>query len=532
MSSNSPLPSEPTLTLRPPETGLSSLETCLAQEQELELPVSTTPKDAVSLTSLKGLANQVARALAVYALANFGIRILNFLLLPVFTRFLLPTDYGMMAMAETIAMFLLLVFGLGCEGSIQRLYFQYDGDSGELQRFIGSVLKFTLAMEALAVLLTLTIGSPLLHALAPGFEVPFRYLAWAIATAAATQFIQCRLVLFQAERRPGSFVALAFLSFVLTASITLILIVVARLGVAGMLIGKFSAASIAFGVAIYLAIGAFRTPFDRQKVRAAVAMGATLVPHQLMAGGLIAGDRFILQHYRDLHEVGLYAIAYTFGMIMSLVTMSMNQAWTPVYYDLARSDEGWRRLGRICSELFIGMSAVACFGALIARDFVAHFLNVRYAAAGRVVPWIIGAYLAHAMFSIFILAVMHAKRTQWIMLVSFVALTVNTVFNFALIPVWGMYGAAYATVVAYITEAIVMYFVAQRAYRLNYDLLRMAGGAGIFVLALIVTQIPWAVHNRPIALALTGVACLGLLSILGLKRMVMLLARRAGGLQP
>src|SRR5208337_1958854 len=123
------------------------------------------------------------------------------------------------------------------------------------------------------------------------------------------------------------FVTLAFFSFVLTASITLLLIVAARGGVAGMLIGKFSAALIAFGVAIYLAIGAFRTPFDRQKVRAAVSMGATLVPHQLMAGGLIAGDRFILQHYRGLHEIGLYSIAYTFGMVMSLVTMSLNQAW-------------------------------------------------------------------------------------------------------------------------------------------------------------------------------------------------------------
>ena len=50
------------------------------------------------------------------------------------------------------------------------------------------------------------------------------------------------------------------------------------------------------------------------------------------------------------------------------------------------------------------------------------------------------------------------------MLVSFVAFAFNTALNFALIPRWGMYGAAYATIVAYVIEALVMYFVAQRLY--------------------------------------------------------------------
>jgi O-antigen/teichoic acid export membrane protein len=490
------------------------------------------PADAVSSPNFTGLATRVARASAVYALANFSIRALNFLLLPVYTHFLSPADYGILTMTETVAMFLLLVFGLGFDGSIQRLYFQHAGNADELRRFNSSVLKFMLAMEALVLLLAFTLGPLLLKVLAPNFGVPFRYFACAIATAAATQFVQYRLILFQVERRPGAFAILSFFSFALTASITLVLITIARLGVAGMLVGKLSAALFVFSIAIYFARSAFRTQFDWHKIRETLSMGAMLVPHQLMAGGLIAGDRFILQHYRDLREIGLYAIAYTFGMIMSLVTLSLNQAWMPVYYDLARSDEGQRRLGRICSELFIGMAAVACFGALIAQDFIARFLNERYVTAGRVVPWIIGAYLAHAMFSIFSLAVLQGKRTQWLMLVSFSALTVNTALNFALIPVWGMYGAAYATAAAYVVEAVVMYFVAQRAYRLNYDLRRMTAGSGIFVAALFVTQVPWAVHYRPVVMIIAGITCLGLLSMLGLKRTVMLLVRRTGELRP
>ena len=71
---------------------------------------------------------------------------------------------------------------------------------------------------------------------------------------------------------------------------------------------------------------------------------------------------------------------------------------------------------------------------------------------------------------------------------SFVALLVNTALNFALIPRWGMYGAAYATLVAYVIEALVMYVLAQRTFRLEYDLPRTLAALGVFAMALSATR--------------------------------------------
>ena len=57
---------------------------------------------------------------------------------------------------------------------------------------------------------------------------------------------------------------------------------------------------------------------------------------------------------------------------MPLITMSLNQAWAPVYYDVARrGEEGCHVLGKMCSGLVIVLAAIVCFGALISRDFVA-----------------------------------------------------------------------------------------------------------------------------------------------------------------
>lgn len=472
-----------------------------------------------AVPSVRTVTARILSASAVYGLANLGIRALNFLLLPLYTRFLTPTDYGVITLAETLAAFLLSIVGLGFDASIQRLYFRHVDDPETLSSYVGSVLKFALTLETAFLMLALVTGSWLQHAVSPNASVPFRYVAMAMITAAATQFFGYRLVLYQAEHRPWAYAILALISFGSTASLSVALVVYARRGIAGMLGGKLIAAVICLIVALLLGRYALRSRFHWGYVRETVAMGLPLVPHLLMALGLVTADRFILAHYRDFREVGLYAIAYTLGMIMSLITMSLNQAWAPVYYDMARKGEdGGHVLGQMCSGLVILLAAIACFGALIAQDFVAHFLDHRYDSAGRVVPWIIGAYLAHSLFSMFSLAAMQERKTSLIMGASFAALVVNTVLNFALIPRLGMYGAAYATLVAYVVEALIMYALAQRAYRLNYDLVRMSVAMGVFAAVLSFTQIRWNPPIRPLAMAGAWVVSFGLLAALGLQR--------------
>ena len=434
---------------------------------DVEAAAGVISKPATPL-SARSIAWGVLGASATYGLANFGIRALNFLLLPVYTRYLTPADYGIVTLAETVAAFLVSVIGLGFNASMQRLYFHHVDRAADLQSYIGSVLKAALFVEFAFLALSLTFGSSIQRVLAPHYAVPFRYIGLAITTAIATQLFNYRLVLYQAERKPKVFVLLSFLAFGLTASLCVFFVVVARRGAIGMLTGKLGAALIVAAVAMILVRHALASSFHWSFVRETAAMGLPLVPHLLMALGLVSADRFILEHYRDLHAVGLYSVAYTFGMIMSLVTMSLNQAWAPIYYDLARqSEDGRRVLSQMCSGLIIALAAIACFGSSIARDFIAHFLDRRYAAAGRVVPWIIGAYFAHSLFSMFCLAAMQARRTKVLVWASFLALVLNTLLNFALIPGFGMYGAAYATFGAYVVEAVVMYFLAQRMFRLE-----------------------------------------------------------------
>jgi len=469
-----------------------------------------------TLPGPKTIGMRLLRASSIYGLANLGIRALNFLLLPIYTRYLGPADYGIISLAETLAAFFASIVSMGFDASIQRLYFRHIDDPESLTSYVGTALKFALVAQGMFIVLVLTVGPRLQAALAPSSSIPYRYFGMSMITAMAVQFFNYRLVLYQAEQRPWAYATLALLSFIATASLCVGLVVFAHYGVLGMLGGKLIAASISLVVALVLVAPTFRRKFEWKFVRETVSLGVPLVPHLLMALGLVTADRFILAHYRDLREVGLYTVAYTLGMVMSLITMSLTQAWAPVYYDVANKGEASRPvLARMCSGLVIVLTVIACFGVLIAQPFVSVFLDHRYSIAGQVAPWIIAAYLAHSLFSMLSLACMQARRSKLIMISSFVGLSINTILNFALIPHWGMYGAAYATLVGYALEAAVMYWCAQRSFRLDYDLRRTFTSLAAFAVVLAVTQMRWSPGQRPLMVALAALLSFGTLAALG-----------------
>ena len=73
-----------------------------------------------------------------------------------------------------------------------------------------------------------------------------------------------------------------------------------------------------------------------------------LVPHMLLALGLVAADRLILQRFRSMQEVGVYSLAYTLGMMMFLVTVSVAQAWSPMFYRMASQGDANGRSSGVC----------------------------------------------------------------------------------------------------------------------------------------------------------------------------------------
>jgi O-antigen/teichoic acid export membrane protein len=257
------------------------------------------------------------------------------------------------------------------------------------------------------------------------------------------------------------------------------------------------------------------TRFQWRFVRESLSFGLPLVPHLVMASGLVVADRFILEHYRNLGEVGIYSLAYTFGMVMYLVTQSLSQAWLPMFFELAEKQENRQLLGRVCSGLAVLLIAIACLGILLSPLFVHFGLDYRYRSATRIVPLVVMGYLFHALFSLFDLSILQAKRTTSVFIISLVAFAVNLALNFAMIPRWGMYGAAWATTIAYAVEAVGAFALAQRFFTLPYRVPEILAGTAVAAGALWLTQLTAIMRWHGLALVFSALVALCLLALIG-----------------
>jgi electron transfer flavoprotein alpha/beta subunit len=181
--------------------------------------------------------------------------------------------------------------------------------------------------------------------------------------------------------------------------------------------------------------------------------------------------------------------------------------------------DGWLRGEKGVGVLLV---MIAVFGSLIAQDVVSHFLDHRYSQAGSLIPWIIAGYLFHSIYGILQPSLLQARRVGFLWVVSGAALVANIGLNFFWIPRSGMYGAAYATTVAYLIEAALMYFYAQRVYPLEFSKIRLAAALAIFGGALWVTQVHWQ-GWRLLVFGLTLLGSVAVIVAMGRKEFTSLL---------
>ncbi len=477
-------------------------------------------KTEVAASHAGWIRERLARGTSVYASTYLGLKALGFVILAIYSRFLTPREFGIVSIAESVGVAVAVLAGLGMETGCRRLYFRYSENSKELGSYLSTVLRLSASAGATILATALLLGPWITQRIASGWQVSFYpYLALPILTAIAGQVLACRLVIFQCQERYFAFCAFVGLQSLSTTLLTLLLVVWTHHGALGLLAARALGACLALAAAACISGPLLHTRARWTYVRETLNVSLPLALHGLMALGLIVIDRFILQHYRPLSEVGVYSVAYTIGLIMPAVTVTFNRAWAPLFYSLQRDGERGRKItGTIGADLILLLALIASSGALLAPLFIHVFLDSRYRLAASIAPILLGAYLCHALFVLLQLSLIQARRTGLVTLVSGAALLANILLNFAWIPRNGMTGAAYATLVAYVVELILAAVFAQHVYRIPFGWQRPSLGLLVGAVSIV-----WTRFAPPVTatLALAGlliVMCVAAVSTTLLKQ--------------
>lgn len=444
-------------------------------------PVTQETISASAHHNLRAELRALAKHTSVYGLGNLLSKVVGFVLIPFYTHFLTPADYGTLELLDLSITVFGLVTMMWMNASVVRYYYEYDEEKSR-QEFVSTVLIAASVLGVVAAVSGILFSKELstLVLKSPAF---YRYFWLVFLTFGFSTLNSVSLSLLRAKQRSGVVTALSVVSMVLSLSLNIYFIAVLRFGVAGILLSSLITTALS-GIALTVFnFRGLKLRFSFEKFTAVAHFGAPLLVTSFASFALNFSDRFFLQHFTNVSAVGIYALGYKFGFMLSfLAVQPFDMIWSSRVYEVAKKPNGPALFSRIFRYYTLLLIALALGLSLFIQDAISIVASPAFRAAYKVVPVVALAYVFQGAYRFFVGGIYVKKVTRWVGAISAVSLALNLALNYVLIRPYGGMGAAWATVISFLVMAGLAYLVSDRLYPVPYPV-------GPFLAALVVAVI-------------------------------------------
>jgi O-antigen/teichoic acid export membrane protein len=428
--------------------------------------------------------SQLGRNTMIYTLSSLLQRAVSFLLLPIYTRYLTPADYGVLQLLDITVDIAAILFVAGMTTGLQKYYFAAK-DEAERNTVVSTTFLLELGLATIATI-ALLFAAPLASYI--GLHEPQHVMFVRIAAAnfLLSVLLSVPMLLLQTQKRAGLVLLVSLGKLVLQVVFNLTFLIGFGLGVAGMLYAGFIVnAIVGLSLAAWLirSVGLhFNVPVFHQLRRFGV-------PYQISTAGsfiMVFGDRFFLGHERSISEVGLYGLAYQFGFLFSsLIEGPFHRAWNPIRFqqsDMPRSERD-RLYNRGLRILGAAVALTAAGVVLFTPAIIKIATTPDFHSAAALVPIIIAAYVVQCYTTVVAFGIDVSTQTRYYTYATWASATLIVILYVMLIPPFGGFGAAWATLLAFVARFFLTYRFAQRVWPVSYEwglpLRALAIGTGV-----------------------------------------------------
>jgi len=428
------------------------------------------------------------KASSGYAIGNVARSAALVILTPYLINVLTPEDYGAWAYLEVVIVLLNMLMLAGLDIALMREYWVLD-DEGDRSALFGTILIGVIVWGGLPALALSAASAGVAGSLLPG---PAGVGPWVFMIGWVESILAAFLALFRIRENVLAYVLLSVGRMVLFMGLAIGWIQ-AGYGVSGGLAGRLVASLVILVIALALVsrAGLISVRWDGRLLKRGLRYGLPLLPANLAAYVLFASDRYFLERLAGLESVAVYSFSYKAASILEmLITRPFAADWAARRFKIAGEEDAPLRYSQV---LTLFSFAVVGFGLILLA--VAPFLYRIFAPSIywdglRVVPLILGAYILFGLSYPLNVGIMLKDRTSYLPFIGWAAAGLCLILNLVLIPRYGMFGAAWATIVAYSVNTAGITWASLRIYRVPYSLRQVGlvlgfGGLGYLALKLL-----------------------------------------------
>jgi O-antigen/teichoic acid export membrane protein len=419
------------------------------------------------MTGLGGQIMRLAQHSAIYGLGGLVSRFVALLLLPLYTRYLTPADYGAVETLVALAAILATILRLGIASAFFRFYFD-STDVAHRLRVVRTSFWFTMTMATLGLAVGLALAGQISEWL---FDTDDRatLVRMAFVLLWAQMNFEQMTALFRVEERAVAFTVATLANLVITVTATVVFVVVLDWGATGVVAGNFTGTLAVYGVLLVYRHEQLGLSLDRPLLRRMNRFGLPLVPSMLALWMLNFGDRFFILKLADASEVGVYSIGSRVASAMVLLLTAFRGAWPAFAFSIEDDDRARRAYSYVLTYLLFVASWAALALGLLAPWIVEWLTTPAFYDASDVVALLAFGAVAFGGFIVVSIGLGRTKRTQFNWVVTGSAAIVSVTLNLLLIPPYGIVGAGIANLCAFTVMFLGITWWSQRVFWVPYQ---------------------------------------------------------------
>ncbi|GAA5499535.1 lipopolysaccharide biosynthesis protein [Lactiplantibacillus plajomi] len=444
---------------------------------------------------------------AIFAIGNLGSKMITFLMVPLYTRYLTTAEYGQSDVMWTLVSLLTPILTLSIIDAVFRFSLDEDSDNT-------SVLSNGVIISLVSAVLCLLL-SPILARFHYGIYV----CVLTLASAVESMFQQFARGIGKSKLYASTGIVMS----VITVVSNIIMIVWVGWGLFGYLASMLIAQLGGF-VYLFIALRAWQyIQFSKANMVLAKRMliySIPLIPNAVSWWLSNSANKIFIALMLGAAANGIYAVANKIPSLISVFYTIFTQAWQISAVEEYKSKDVGRFFSTVLNAtlnvLFIGVATLTLFS----KVFVHILSTPAYYSAWQIVPWLSLAVLYSCVSSFIGTVYTSSMKTGQILYTTVAGAVINVLMNLILIPIFGVVGAGAGAAVSFVVVSLLRLRGSQKFVNIKLD------WKILVVSQLLIFIEIWLMHQvkAPLAVAML-ILTVGVLVILNLRPFIPLAAK-------
>jgi len=392
-------------------------------------------------------------------------KVIGLFLMPIFTRYLSPEDYGIMSYTESMAVFMYAFAILSLNSYLLRNYSEISSEI-EKKKFVGNLFVFIISYNVV-VMLVFSVGLSIVFKVMEIQVDFFPYMFLALLTNFFNIFSVIPMALYRIQEKVGKFVRLSLMNTLLQIILSLLLIITFDQGILGRYYGILIVSILFAGVYLNLMRKEVIFNFNYQQIREALKFSLPLVPASISFLLLDISDRLILEQYVSLNEMGIYSIAYTLGFAVNVVIVGGYKSFETVLFKSVKEENFIHIFYDIKNIFLFFVFSIGLLFLLFSQEILYIMATTDFYKAYMLVPIIVVAAVIKGLYMLYGVLIMVKRKTKMLSMAVVLGALVNIGTNIMFIPTYGIMAAAISTVFGFLTMTIFSHVLVYHYFRLN-----------------------------------------------------------------